>query len=570
MSDDLVTLLMVEDNAGDLRLVEEMLLENSGARFRLLHADKITSAIPILDKEKVDIILLDLTLPDTKGLDTLVKMHALSPGLPIVVLSCVEDESLAIKAVRLGAQDFLVKSHINPGLLARSLHYALERRQLEEHLYHLAHHDPLTDLPNRRLFYERLSRALASSRRHQLPLALMLIDLNGFKQINDTYGHKVGDGLLIEAAKRMTDCLRATDCVARLGGDEYIIFISDLGDTQQVARVAQKILQALEAPCTIDGNTLRVYASMGIALFPGDGEEMETLVQKADSVMYVAKSEKKAASNYRFFSSDIHALNVEHKALEESLKGALERGEFQINYQPQFDLHSGRLIGMEALLRWRQPNGEETLPARFLPVLEESGLIVSVGEWVLKTVCRQNKAWQEQGFPPVTVAVNISPRQFRDKNLPENVDHALKASGLNPRLLELELSEDSLREDEQFALELLKRLNSIGVRLALDNYGAGSTSLRYLQRFPIHTVKIDRSIVRDVTSNPEEAAIVRAVIAIAHVFKMKGIAQGVETMDQANFLREHACDDAQGYAFGKPLSVEAFTEFLRASSSGKG
>lgn len=566
MNDMPVSILMVEDNPGDLRLVEEMLDECGCGKFRLLHADQVLTAIPLLDEEKIDIILLDLTLPDGKGLDTLVKMHALSPGVPIVVLSCVEDEALAVRAVRMGAQDFLVKAHISGPLLTRSLRYALERRQLEDHLYHLAHHDALTGLPNRKLFYERLTRALASARRHQLPLALMLIDLNDFKEVNDSFGHQVGDQLLKEVANRLADCLRTTDCVARLGGDEFIIFVSDLGDTQQAARVAQKILDALAPPYLIEGRELRSHASVGVAIHPADGDDVETLVKNADAAMYLAKAQGRLVSQYCFYARDMDSLSMQRADIENELRGALERGEFVVHYQPQVDLHSGRLIGMETLLRWQRADGEPMLPVKFIPMLEESGLIVPVGEWVLATACRQNVAWQKDGFAPMTVAVNISPRQFRDKRLVEIVARALRDSGLAPQLLELELTEDSLREDEAAALATLQRLNALGVRLALDNYGAGSTSLRYLKRFPIHAVKIDRSIVRDVTSSPEEAAIARAVIAVAHVFKMKGLAEGVETRGQADFLREQSCDDAQGYVFGRPLTADAFADFLRSSS----
>ncbi len=565
MEDIPVNILLVEDNAADLRLVKEMLEECGCGKFQLLHAGEIAGAVPILDEERVDILLLDLTLPDGSGLDTLIKMHALANGVPIVVLSQAEDEALAVKAVRLGAQDFLVKSHISGPLLTRSLRYAMERRRIEEQLHKLAHYDTLTGLPNRKLFYERLSRALASARRHGLPLALMLLDVNDFKRVNDGLGHHAGDQLLKEIGARLSACLRSTDCVARLGGDEFVIYAADLPDSRQAVRIARKLLNALVPPYDLDGQPTTVHASLGIALHPYDADDMEVLVKNADAAMYLAKSEGRSQSRCRFFSRDMNAATSERAQLENALQAALERDEFAVNYQPQVDLRSGRLIGMEALLRWQRPDGAQVQADQFLPTLEESGLILSVGEWVLATACRQNKAWQAGGFPALTVAVNISPRQFRDKGLVDKVACALRDSGLDPQLLELELKEDSLREDEEAALDTLGRLNALGVRLALDNYGAGSTSLRYLKRFPIHAVKIDRSIVRDITSNPADAALVQAVIAVAHVFKMKGIAEGVETRSQAEFLRQQACDDAQGYAFGRPLSAEAFSEFLRSA-----
>jgi diguanylate cyclase (GGDEF)-like protein len=563
MNRDPVNILLVEDNPGDMRLVREMLDECGCGQFRLLHAEQILAAIPILDGERIDILLLDLTLPDGSGLDTLVKMHALAAGVPIVVLSHVEDEGLAVKAVRMGAQDFLVKSHISGPLLTRSLRYALERRQIEDHLYQLAHYDGLTGLPNRKLFYDRLSRALASARRHQSAMALMLLDVNEFKQINDDLGHHAGDQLLKEIAARLSVCLRSTDCVARLGGDEFVIYVSDLADAQQAARVAQKVLEALAPPYELEGRQVSVHSSLGIALHPADADDVETLVRNADAAMYMAKAEGRSQSRCRFFSRDMNAATSERAELEVALRLALERGEFRVHYQPQVDLRSGRVIGMEALLRWQRPGAEPVMPMQFLSTLEESGLIVPVGEWVLASVCRQAMAWQAEGFSPLTVAVNISPRQFRDRRLVESVARALRESGLAPPLLELELTEECLRDDEEAAQATLSRLNALGVRLALDNYGVGSTSLRYLKRFPIHSVKIDRSVVRDMTSSPEEAAIVQAVIAVAHVFKMKGVAEGVETRGQAEFLRQQSCDDAQGYAFGRPLSAEACTAFLR-------
>ena len=300
MTQAVPTILLVEDNPGDYRLVQLMLDECAVGQFRLLHADQIASAARVLDRECVDIVLLDLRLPDGNGLDTLVKVHALAPDVPVVVLSHVEDESLAVKAVRMGAQDFLVKSHITGPLLVRSLRYALERRRLEEHLHYLAHHDALTGLANRKLFYDRLSRTLASARRHQRPLALMLVDLNDFKQVNDELGHHAGDQLLQQVAERLQAGLRVSDCVARLGGDEFILYVSELGEVGNASRVVQKLLDALRVPYAVDGRMLAVHASVGIALFPTDGDDMEVLVRRADAAMYQAKGRGRGARRFHF------------------------------------------------------------------------------------------------------------------------------------------------------------------------------------------------------------------------------------------------------------------------------
>ncbi len=561
MSDDRLTVLLVEDNPGDQRLVKEILDECGHDEFRLFVADQISTAAPLLVAEKVDIVLLDLILPDSQGLDSLIKMRALAPEVPVVVLSQVEDETLAVKAVRSGAQDFLLKAHISGPLLLRSLRYALERRQLEEQLYHMAHHDALTGLPNRKLFYDQLSRAIAQARRHQRSLALMLIDLNGFKQINDTFGHQVGDELLKQVAARLASCVRASDCVARLGGDEFVLYVADLSEADHASVVAQKLIEALRPPFAISGREFASHASIGIAQHPQDGDDLEALIKAADSAMYAAKDMGREISRFRFYSRDADAAAAGRLELESALRRAFDLGEYVVNYQPQIDLHSKQVVGVEALLRWRRGD-DLLLPADFMSVMEESGLIVSVGEWVLATACRQAMEWRAAGLPPMKMAVNLSSRQFRDPLLADRVTRALRESGLEPGLLELEISEDSLRDDEELAVSVLVRLNDVGVHLALDNYHAGSPSLRDLKRFPIHTIKLDRSIVYDMAENPEDAAIVEAVISVAHVFKMKGIAGGVETLRQVELLRQHACDDAQGYVFSRPMASDAVREFL--------
>jgi len=566
---DPLVILLIEDNPGDTRLVKEMLDDGATDAFELLHADQISTAIPLLELESVDIILLDLGLPDGNGLDTLIKVHALAPEVPIVVLSQTEDESLAVKAVRIGAQDFLVKAHITSQQLTRSVRYAMERRQLQEHLHKLAHHDALTGLPNRKLFYDRLARAVSSARRHQRPLALMLLDMDDFKQVNDNHGHHVGDELLRQVADRLSACLRTTDCVARLGGDEFIIYVADLADVQDAARVAQKILDALSVPYSIDGHYFHSYSSLGIALHPEDGDDMEVLVRHADAAMYSAKQQGGSSSRFRFYSREIDKATEERNELHDALKLAFERNEFKVNYQPQVDLHSGRMIGVEALVRWQRSDGQIVMPAQFMPALEETGLIVQVGGWVMETACRQAKTWQTMAGGALKVGVNMSPRQFRDSQLVDRVAEALANSGLPPHLLELELSEESLRDDEQLARDTLHRLNGLGIRLALDNYRGRTLSLRDLKRFPIHSVKLDKAIVRDMTENPEDAAIAQAVISVAHVFKMKGVAEGVETRGQADMLREQSCDDAQGYMFAKPLSADAFTQLLRGNDNSR-
>ena len=565
MSEERLSILLVEDNPGDQRLVKEMLEECGHGHFHLFIAEQISTAAALLDREQVDIILLDLRLPDSQGLDSLVKIRALAPDVPVVVLSHVEDEALAVRAVASGAQDFLVKAHINGPLLSRSLRYALERRQLQEHLHHLAHHDALTGLPNRKLFYDHLTRGIARARRHNRPLAVMLVDLNGFKAVNDTHGHHVGDELLKQVAWRLASCLRSSDCVARLGGDEFILFVADLNEMGHAAVVAQKLVEVMAPACVVDDLEFPVRASIGISQYPQDGDDFETLLKAADSAMYEAKNLGREVSRFRYYSREADAEATTRLEMEKGLREALAAGHYVLNYQPQVDLHTQRVIGVEALLRW-QRNGDLVMPAEFMPVLESSGLILDVGEWVMTAACSQAKAWQRAGLPPLKMAVNISPRQFRDSQLVDRVGRSLRESGLEPQLLELEISEISLREDEELAVLVLNRLAGLGVRLALDNYRGGGTSLPDLKRFPIHVVKLDRTIVNNMLDSPEDAAIVEAVISVAHVFKMKGVAEGVETNRQAEMLRGHAYDDAQGYAFGRPLSAADFFSFVRSSA----
>lgn len=563
-----LTILLIEDNFGDYRLVREMLEDCAPGGFNLLHADQVAAAMPLIEREALDIIILDLGLPDGSGLDTLLKVHALAPQTPIVVLSQAEDEAMAVRAVAMGAQDFLVKSHISGLLLTRALRYALERRQLEEHLHRIAHRDVLTGLPNRKMFYDHFGRALAAARRHRRPLALLLLDLNRFKRVNDTLGHQVGDDLLRQVAGRLASCVRSTDCVARLGGDEFVIYTSDLAEIQDVARVADKLFESLAEPCRLEGREHLVQCSLGIAVYPKDGEEIETLVRHADVAMYAAKAQGDSVSCYRFYSPELDSTFVERTKLEAALRHAFETGGFLVNYQAQVDLHSGRVVGVETLLRWRRDDGEIVLPTDFMATLEESGLIVEVGGWVMEVACLQAAGWSREHVTGLKVAVNISPRQFRDPRLAERVSHALRASGLDPRLLELELSEVLLRDNESLAMDVLQRLNALGVRIALDNYCGRAVSLRDLKHFPIHSIKLDRIVVGGMTDSVEDAARVQAIISVAHVLRMKGIAEGVETQRQIELLRSQTCDDAQGYAFSRPLSSDAFGEFLRGIPAG--
>lgn len=559
---ELINILVVEDNPADRRLVAERLSNSRDERFHLIYAERISEALQILSQKKISLILLDLQLPDCRELESLVKIHATANGAPIVVLSEIEDETLALKALQLGAQDFLVKWHTNEHLLVRAVQYALERKQAEEHLYHLAHHDALTGLPNRKSFYDYLKQSLAMARRHNRLLAIMFMDLGDFKKVNDSLGHHCGDLLLKMVGQRLAGCVREADCLARIGGDEFIFAFSDINRPEDATAVAHKVLEVFASPFNVDGHTLYARASVGISIYPFDGEDMENLIRNADLAMYRAKAEGGGSSQFWFYSPELNAKTAELMRIEEQLRLALASNELTVHYQPQVDITNGNLIGMEALLRWQHPERGLLMPSQFMKMFEEAGFMATAGEWVLREACKQNKAWQAAGHPPVVVAVNISSQELRHENFITNVKSVLEETGLAPQWLELEIREQSIEEDENLAFSRLSEINALGVRIALDNLGHSHIPLSFLIRFPIHAIKIDRSIVADAATDANHAAVAKSVIAIARVLNIKGLAEGIETQEQFNFFKTAQCDDAQGYMFGKPLPSSACTELI--------
>jgi diguanylate cyclase (GGDEF)-like protein len=562
-----INILLVEDNPADRRLVAERLGNNRKNHFHLVYAERISEALQELAQNKISIILLDLQLPDCRDLESLTKMHAAATGIPIVVLSEIEDETLALKALQIGAQDFLVKWHTNEHLLVRAVQYALERKQVEEHLYHLAHHDVLTGLPNRKYFYDQLKQALALARRHNRLLAIMFLDLGDFKKVNDSLGHHCGDLLLQMVAKRLDGCVRETDCLARMGGDEFIIAFT-VNRPDDATAAANKVLEIFSEPFVTDGHVLHTQASVGISVYPTDGEDMETLIRNADMAMYRAKAEGSNTSRYWFYSPDFNAKTAELIQVEAQLRQSLADNEFVVHYQPQVDIHHGNLIGMEALVRWQHPERGLLMPSQFMQAFDETGFMVTAGEWVLREACKQNKAWQTAGHTPVIVAVNISSQELRHKDFVRTVRRALEETGLAPQWLELEIREQAIEDDESLAFTRLSEIAALGVRVALDNLGHSHIPLSFLTRFPIHSIKIDRSIVTDVATDANHAAVAKAVIAVARVLNIKGMAEGVETQEQLNFFKTEHCDDAQGYMFGKPLPPTACAELMGRLRSG--
>ncbi len=563
MTAELIDILLIEDNPGDIRLVTELLAEGGREQFRVFAVERLEQALVLLESHDVTAILLDLHLPDCSGLESLYTIHAAAFNVPIVVLSNSADEILAVQSVQHGAQDFLVKSHVNAHLLKRALRYAIERKRMEERLNHLAHHDSLTGLSNRKHFYDRLKNAMAMARRQDSQLALLLLDLNDFKPINDSLGHHVGDLLLQGVAQRLHECTRETDCVARIGGDEFTMILTGMHTEEDAVAATHKILEAMERPFVAGEYSLSVSVSIGVSLYPTDADNLETLVRHADAAMYQAKAESGERSAYRFYSSSMHFKASEERELQYELSQALARNEFSINYQPQVDVRTGRINGMESLLRWQHPQRGLLLPGYFIGALESSPLILEVGAWVLRTACAQSCAWQQSTGGTVTMSVNIAPRQLMQANFAETVAQILRDAGLAPEFLELDIPEHALWEDEERAYEQVSRLHQLGVRLALDNFGNGRASFYYLRKFPFHSIKLDRRLTQDAAASAEDADLARAVIQVAHVFRMKGQAGGIETAAQLDMLRNLACDDAQGYLYCQPLPSEAATELLQ-------
>ena len=436
-----------------------------------------------------------------------------------------------------------------------------QRRQAEERVRYLASHDSLTALPNRATYSELLNHLLARTEPGPGLFAVLFIDLDRFKTINDSLGHEAGDALLCAVTARLKDCLRSSDVVARLGGDEFVMLLPGLHGREDAARVARKVLAEVIRPVPLAGRECRVTASIGIAMHPDDGRDESTLMAHADVAMYQAKEAGK--NTFQFYDSRHEALSLQRLAIEAALRHALERDELSLHYQAQLDLASDRIDGVEALLRWQHPELGAVSPATFIPLAEESGLILPIGRWVLRTACAQNVAWQRAGLPPVRVAVNLSPRQLADPDLLAEVRDVLAETGLAPGLLELEVTESSVMHHVERALAVLGELKAMGVRLAIDDFGTGYSSLAQLKRFPIDTLKVDRSFIRDLPADAEDRAITEAIIAMGRTLGLTIVAEGVETREQQQFLRDRACDQMQGYGFARPVPPGDFAELLR-------
>ena len=693
MNVDTLTVLLVSDNAADIRLIQQALAEQTDNEWRLERVSRLSDGVSRLKKEGIAAVLLDLFLPDSQGIKTFETIFELAPQVPILLLATRENEEIAWQATQRGAHEHLLKDHLDAYWLPRILRSVIERKAGEEALFmereraqvtlnsigdavlstdiagkvtylnvvaegmtgwsckeaighrlaevfhiidgatrevarnpmaqavkenktvgltancilvrrdgsesaiedsaapihdrggrvtggvivfhdvsaaravtqkmaHLAQYDFLTDLPNRMLLSDRVANSIAMARRHGKKRAVLFLDLDRFKHINDSLGHPIGDKLLQSIAQRLAACVRGSDTVSRQGGDEFVILLSEVEHAEDAARSAEKILLALAAPHSIAGNELHISASIGISVFPDDGQSAETLIKRADTAMYHAKD--KGRNNYQFFTDDMNVRAVERQFLEGNLRRALERREFVLHYQPKINLETGAITGVEALIRWRHPERGLIPPALFVPIAEDCGLIVSIGQWVLHEACRQAQAWDDAGLPPLPVAVNISALEFQSKDFLEGVRATLKETRLDPRCLELELTESVLMQNDGSTAPALIALKALGVRLAIDDFGTGYSSLSYLRQFPIDTLKIDQSFVHEITAGSLDDTIVGAVISMGKTLRYRVIAEGVETGEQLAFLQRQRCGEGQGFHFSRPVSVEDFVTLLKA------
>jgi len=687
-----IKVLLVEDNPHDALLMRRMLNSAAVGKCDMTLESCMADAMRYLRDHRVDVVILDLGLPDVSGLAAVRQMLAAGPLLPVVVLTGRHDDQLATQALRAGAQDFLVKGELAAAMVLRALRYAIERKTLEERLFveqergqvtlnsigdavvctdnaglvtyfnlaaedltglsmavaigrtideslrlsdetgkdislrpellaapgaegkvtasavfgrtdgravpvefngsrilgrggevigavyvlrdmtaaralaarmaHLAQHDILTGLPNRMLLTDRITHAIAMAPRHNQQPGVLFLDLDGFKHVNDSLGHPVGDKLLQSVASRLVSCVRGSDTVSRLGGDEFVVLLAEIARPEDAATAAARMLEAVNEPYIVDGHELHVTTSIGISLYPADGTDAETMIKNADTAMYQAKAQGR--KTYQFFEPTMNFRAVERQVIEEGLRRAAGRDELSLHFQPKVELGSWRVSSAEALIRWRHPVLGDMPPVKFISVAEDCGLIVPLGRWVLREACRQAKAWIDDGVELDTVAVNVSALEFQHERFFEEVLETLAVTGLAPGRLELELTESVLMKRTKTAAQTLAALHAAGVRLAIDDFGTGYSSLSYLTRFPVDTLKIDQSFIRQIFAAPPETSIVTAVLGMARSLNLRVVAEGVETLEELEFLKRNLCDEAQGFYFSEPLPAARFAVWVRA------
>lgn len=558
------SILIIDDE----QQIRELLAALLGHIYECQTAASAEEALTALEQGTFDLVISDIDMGGMSGLELVPRVHKLSPDTVVVMISGNQYIETAIEAMRVGAFDYITKPldmrHVEAAVERALGHFSLlkEKRRYEEQLEtlleqrtaevdRLAYYDTVTHLPNRTLFEDRLAQAVAIAKSTNQTLGVLFISVDQFKKVNDTLGHGPGDSLLREFAVRLGNCIDETDTVARFGNDEFALLQTQIKGTKDVIETIGALSQVLRFSFDLDGQELFATASVGVSLFPLDGDDSQTLLKNAGAALYKAK--RSGGANYQFYTADMHDLASRRLALETSLRRAIHNQEFLIHYQPRVCVDSLEITGAEALVRWQHPQLGLISPSEFVPLAEDTGLIVPIGEWVLRNACLQNKAWQEQGFSPIQMAVNISARQFDQQDLAEMVIRTLDETNLDPAHLELELTESSLMQNPETVADVLHKLKGMGVNISIDDFGTGFSSLASLKRLPIDALKIDQSFVRDATTDPDDASLVMAIITLAHNLRLKVIAEGVETEEQLRFLHLLRCDEIQGYLFSKPL-----------------
>ncbi len=547
-------MLLVEDDPRDAILVREMLGATWTEGLVFTHVERLGESIQELVDHGASCVLLDLTLPGVHGLEALAHVRTAAPDVPVVVLSLYSDEETAIAAVQAGAQDYLVKPEVHPALLRRTVRYAIERKRSEVQLAYQALHDPLTGLPNRALFLDRLGVALDRSRRNAASVGVMFLDVDNFKLVNDALGHAVGDRVLIALAGRLRAMLRPMDTVARFGGDEFTFLFEDLADEREVVLIAERISRGAALPVKLEDREVDVTVSIGIAMVADPSIPPENVIREADAAMYRAK--ELGRSRYELFDEASRLRAMERLELEAALRHAVERSELRVHYQPKVALTGTQeVIGFEALVRWEHPQRGLIEPADFIPLAEETGLVLAIGEFVLDQALRQIGRWR-LSKPDITMSVNLSFRQLEDAGLVPMLRSAITASGTEPAALCLEVSENAVTHDADLTVSVIQALKAVGVSLAIDDFGTGYTSLSNLKALPVDAIKIHESFVSQLDGEPADSGLMAAVVELAHALGLRAVAEGVETAAQLAALKELGCDGAQGFLFGRPLPAD--------------
>ena len=561
-----INILIVDDRPENLLALGEVLCDSE---LNVMKAESGNETLALTLEHDFALIILDVQMPDIDGFEVaeLLRGKKETKDIPIIFATAISKEQKYIfKGYDSGAVDYLFKP-IDPEIIVSKVRVFVklyrQRKLIEEQthlLERLAFYDPLTHLPNRTLFFDRFTQALSHAKRSKSIVALLSMDLDRFKKINDSLGHDVGDLLLKEVSERFTGFLRSSDTVARLGGDEFAIILSDNSTAYNVSIVAQKIIDTISEPFHLKNNICTVGMSIGIAVYPSDGDDIEHLTKNADIAMYHAKNEGR--NNYQFYSEDLNVNTIERLAFENELHKAIDNNEFILYYQPVYESHTKTIISMEALIRWQHPRRGLLLPGNFIPLAEDTGYIKKIGIWVAQQACKQINEWQKIGYEDIRVAINISAQQFSQKDGMKSIARIIQEEEISSGCLEIELTESCLLENEDNAATTMQELRDFGIHHAIDDFGTGYSSLKFLKQLPINKIKIDRSFVKDITQNNDDSAIVTAIIAMAHSLKLKVVAEGVETVEQLEYLNNLGCNEIQGYLFSTPLPVDKLEELL--------